>query len=73
MLALLISFLTIAATLGAKPLWFAANEARSQMMSPADAWDIAAMAFVFLVTAIFWCATWRTRAQKVPVRIRRRR
>lgn len=73
MLVFLTSFLTVAAALGAKQIWFAADVARSQMMSPADLWDIALMGFVFLVTAAFWCATWRARAQKVRVRARRRR
>ena len=72
MLVLLTSLLTVAAAMGAKPLWFAADVAHSQMMSPADIWDIAVMAFIFLVTAVFWCATWRTRAQKVRARIRQR-
>ena len=70
MSVLLTSFLTIAAAMGAKHLWFAANVARSQMMSPADVWDIAVMSFVFLVTATFWCATWRARAQTQTVRVR---
>ena len=71
MLVLLTSLLTVAASLGAKELWFAADVARSQMMSPADIWDIAVMGFVFLVTAVFWCATWRTRAATAKVRSRK--
>lgn len=73
MLVLLTSLLTIAASLGAKPLWFAASVARSQMMSPADVWDIAVMGFVFLVTIAFWGVTLMSRAQKVRIRARRRR
>lgn len=72
MLVFLTSLWTIAAAMGAKPLWFAANVAKSQVMSPADVWDIAVMGFIFLVTAVFWCATWRTRAQTAKARARRR-
>jgi hypothetical protein len=72
MLVFLTSLLTVAAALGAKQLWFALDVARSQMVSPADVWDIAVMGFVFLVTAVFWCATWRTRAQTAKVRSRHR-
>lgn len=71
MLVLLTSLLTVAAALGAKELWFAAEVARSQMMSLADIWDVAAMGFVFLVTAVFWCATWRTRVAAAKARIRK--
>ena len=71
MLVLLTSLLTVAASLGVKELWFAADVGRSQVMSLADAWDIAAMAFVFLVTAVFWCATWRTRVAAAKARTRK--
>lgn len=72
MLVLLTSLMTVAASLGAKELWFTVDVARSQMMSPADVWDVAVMGFVFLVTAIFWCATWRTRAAAAKARTRQR-
>jgi hypothetical protein len=68
MLALLTCLLTVAAALGAKPLWFAAGVARDHVISPSEVWDIAVMAFVFLVTAVFWCATWTARAQEVRIR-----
>ncbi len=73
MLVLLTSLLTVAAALGAKPMLFAANVARSQVMSPADLWDIAVMSVIFLVTIAFWAVTLLSRVQRVRVRARRRR
>jgi hypothetical protein len=73
MSVLLTLFVTAAATFGAKQLWLLAQLAKGRMMSPSDAWDIAVMGFVFLVTAVFWCATWKSRREEVRVRVRSNR
>ena len=73
MSVLLTLFVTAAAAFGAKQLWLLAQLAKGRMMSPSDAWDIAVMGFVFAVTAVFWCLTWKTRRQEVRVRARRDR
>jgi hypothetical protein len=67
---LLALLLTASAALGANQLWLLAQLAKGRLMSPGDAWDIAVMGFVFLVTAVFWCATWNVRRQEVRVRAR---
>jgi hypothetical protein len=69
---LLTLLLTVTAAFGAKQLWLLAQLAKGRMMSPSDAWDIAVMAFVFAITALFWCATWKERRQEVRVRSHRR-
>lgn len=69
---LLTLFLTVTAAFGANQLVLLAQLAKGRMMSPSDAWDIAVMGFVFLVTAIFWCATLNVRRQEVRVRSDRR-
>lgn len=70
---LLTLIFTSTAAFGAKQLWLLAQLAKGRVMSPSDVWDIAVMGFVFLITAVFWCATWKTRRQEARVRVRRRR
>jgi hypothetical protein len=70
MSVLLTLLLTAAAAFGAKQLWLLAHLARGRVIGPAEAWDIAVMGFVFLVTAVFWCATWKVRRQEARVSAR---